>query len=194
MFKLYSPVQVVLLLCLAACFILTQSFTKENFKYQKIRQFIPEGYQVYDTASGDLNGDGYEDLVLVLKSNIESVTSEGVRPLLVLTGKYRGYFDLFARNDKVVLCESCGGVFGDPYQKVTINNGFLSIEHNVGATYKWSRVITFKYEAECKEMVLFEDKTNSYHASAPNKQTGFSSNKRDFGVLPFSCYTYNKGF
>src|SRR4051812_29732870 len=105
MLKIFTPLNALYICCLLICFITTQSFIGRNFNYQKISQFIPPGYEVLDTAFGDLNGDRYVDIALVLRSNNEGSNKDGIRPLVVLFGKAKGNFDLFARNDKVVLCE-----------------------------------------------------------------------------------------
>jgi hypothetical protein len=134
------------------------------------------------------------DYVLVLRSSTENPNSNGERPLLVLTGAPKGKFTLLARNDSVVLCETCGGVFGDPYSKVSIKGAYLSVEHSVGGNWQWSRVITFKYNDESKEMVLNEDVTKSFKKFDPSNQKSVVSNKSDYGVLTFTNYSYNKGF
>src|SRR5262245_26150841 len=87
--------------------------------------FIPEGYQVLDHAMGDLNKDKLNDYLLILKKANESELSDVVehpepRPLLVIIRQKDGSLKLATRNDKVVLCVDCGGVFGDPYAGMTI--------------------------------------------------------------------------
>jgi hypothetical protein len=183
---------VILLLGSLTSFARTNGNTK--FKYEKIKDFIPEGFYVYDTASGDFNADGYTDYVIVLGSNVEGAESANNRPLLVLQGAPKGKFELLARNDNVVLCATCGGVFGDPYSKVSLDGQLLKVEHNVGGNWQWSRVITFKYNTEKKEFVLDEDITKSFQKFNPNNQKTIASNKKDFGTLPFAEYAYNKGF
>lgn len=186
-----------LLIVLLSSFFFTATanfYGKPDFSYKKIREFIPDGYQVYDTASGDFNADGYTDYILVLQSIKENANSGGERPLLLLSGAAKGKLELLARNDHVVLCSTCGGVFGDPYQKISINGSYISVEHGIGGNWQWSRVITFKYDTEKKEMLLYEDITKSYRAALPANQKSVASNKTDFGSLPFSSFAYNKGF
>ncbi len=192
--KIFTPLFSFTLLFLSLSFITNDIYGKSDFSYKKVKEFIPKGYQMYDTASGDFNGDGYTDFLLVLKSNNENPNSNGERPLLLLAGGAKGKLELVARNDHVVLCASCGGVFGDPYQKVSIKGEFFSVEHSVGGNWQWSRTITFKYNSETKEIVLHEDVTKSYQAYAQHKQKSIASNKTDFGNLPFESYSYDKGF
>ncbi|HEX8460069.1 MAG TPA: hypothetical protein VF623_01510 [Segetibacter sp.] len=194
MYKKFTLLLSVLLFGLGMFITSFTTYEKPDFKYEKIKQFIPEGYHIYDTASGDINGDGMRDYVLVLNSNTENANSKGDRPLIVLTGAAKGKFELLARNDNVVLCTTCGGIFGDPYNKISVEGQLIAIEHKVGGNYQWSRIITFKYKADTKEMVLNEDIIRSFEKSSPNNQKSIASNKNDFGVLPFTDYSYNKGF
>jgi hypothetical protein len=192
--KIFTPLFSFTLLFIFLSTITNDIYAKSDFSYKKVKEFIPNGYQIYDTASGDFNGDGYTDFLIVLKSNNENPNSSEERPLLLLAGGAKGKLELVARNDHVVLCASCGGVFGDPYQKVSIKGEFLSVEHSVGGNWQWSRTITFKYNPQTKEIVLHEDITKSYQSYAQHKQKCIASNKTDFGNLPFTSYSYDKGF
>jgi hypothetical protein len=167
---------------------------KERFKFQKVKGFIPSEYQLLDSASGDLNGDGFTDFVMILSSKQGDAEGANLRPLLLLIGDARGNFELAARNDSVVLCSNCGGIYGDPFQGVAIQNGQLSVKHLVGSSWKWSRVISFKYDVEIKDFVLYKDVGISFHTSSPNKRSDIVTNKEDFGKLLLTQYSYNKGY
>ena len=94
---------------------------------QDLKSFIPNGYTLLDSVSGDLNKDGIKDLVLILKNDTEIELSDTTRPLLILHGNKNKSYTLVARNDHVVLCQACGGVFGDPYNNVVAKNNFFSV-------------------------------------------------------------------
>jgi hypothetical protein len=192
--KNFTPLFSIILLFLSLSVAARTIYARPDFSYKKIKEFIPPGYQIFDTASGDFNSDGFIDYLIVLKSAEESANSSGERPLILLAGAAKGKFSFVARNDRVVLCATCGGVFGDPYQKVSINGAFLTVEHSIGGNWQWSRTITFKYNKEKKEILLHEDITKSYPSYAQNKQKSMASNKADFGNLPFTSYSYDKGF
>jgi hypothetical protein len=184
----------VTILAVTVCFCALQVFAKDKIKFQKIKPFIPIEYELLDSSSGDLNSDGFWDFVMILKSKQENTSESNLRPLLLLLGNSRGSFDLIARNDSVVLCGNCGGIYGDPFQGVSISDGYLSVKHLVGSNWRWTRVISFKYDSELKDFVLYKDAGISYHISSPNKQSNIITNKEDFGKLLFTQYSYNKGF
>lgn len=156
-----------------------------------IKPFIPKGFTLLDSASGDLNNDGFKDLIVVLKNDLEGTVPDTTRPLLILHGSKNGTYKLIAKNDHVVLCEACGGVFGNPYEGITIKNNYFSIGHYGGSSWRWTRIITFKYDLKSKQYVLHKDAGISFHTSDPDKTTENIHRKKDFDKLPFSKYNYN---
>ncbi|HZH36685.1 MAG TPA: hypothetical protein VEX65_05385 [Flavisolibacter sp.] len=169
-------------------FILFLFISRAVFGQNKsIQNFIPAGYILLDSASGDLNRDSYRDLVLVLKKNGEEDSVDVPRPLLLLQGSATGY-SLAGRNDNVVLCYSCGGVFGDPYQGITIKNGYFSLEHYGGSSWRWTRIITFRYDAKGKQFRLHRDAGASFHTAEPDNQEQVLYHPERFGKTWFTQY------
>jgi hypothetical protein len=161
-------------------------------QYKNLEEFIPTDFTILDSSSGDINKDGINDLVLILKNKYENFNTDTTRPLLLLQGNKFGKFKLITRNDSVVLCMGCGGVFGDPYQGISIKNGFFSIEHYGGSGWRWTRIITFKFDIKKQCFYLHRDAGQSWHTSDPNKTTENLFNKNDFGKISFDKYSYNK--
>lgn len=161
----------------------------QNFKPNTFTYYIPENFQVLDSLAGDLNGDNIPDMILILKTNNEELLPESSRPLIILTGNKSGSFDLRARNDSVVLCKNCGGVFGDPYQNITIGDGSFSIEHYGGSSWRWSRSVTFKFDPGSKKFFLQMDSGISYHTSNPDSTETIVHNKDYFNKLTIENYS-----
>ncbi len=166
---------------------------KATAQFHPLSTFIPQGFTILDTTSGDLNKDGNKDMVLILKNAHEDDNTDTSRPLLLLAGNKDGQYKLIARNDHVVLCKGCGGIFGDPYEGLSIKNGFFSIEHYGGSNWRWTRIITFRFDKIKNQFILHRDAGDSFHTSNPNKTTEQLYNKQDFGRLLFTRYTSEKG-
>ena len=178
-----------LLILISFIFLIEQTSLGQ---FKNLKQIIPQDFTILDSASGDLNRDGVRDLVLILKNNYEKFNTDTTRPLLLLQGNKYGLYKLIARNDSVVLCMGCGGVFGDPYQGISIKNGYFSIEHYGGSGWRWTRIITFKFVAKINQFVLHRDAGFSWHVSDVNKQTEYLFGKDDFNKVFFKNYSYSK--
>ncbi len=168
------------------CLILTGFAAQSQTKAVPYTSFIPKGYTLLDSATGNLNKDAHKDMVLILRNNAEKINSDTTRPLLLLAGKGNGLFTLMERNDHVVLCAGCGGVFGDPYRGITVKNGYFSIEHYGGSGWRWTRIITFKWDTATERFKLHRDAGVSFHTSDPNKQEEMTYRKQDFGKIFFN--------
>lgn len=157
-----------------------------------IRQLIPLGWDVIDTMTGDLNRDQYIDLLIILRDPAEDSLGDVPRPLLVCTGDPENIFTVVARNENVVLCKDCGGVFGDPYDGLAIKNGYFSVEHYGGSSWRWTNISTFKYNESQKTWLLHRDAGVSYNVFDPDgTEEENVRNQEHYGKMKFT--EYNSG-
>lgn len=163
-------------------------------QYHTVRFYIPSGYTILGRASGDINRDGYADLVVVLKNPYEKYNGDTTRPLLVLAGNGKGSYRLLARNDSVVLCSNCGGVHGDPFEEVAAGKARFSVQHFGGSGWKWTRVITFAYDSVRRQLMLRSDGGWSWHSTNPDLRTRIANRPQDFGRITFEAFSYNLAF
>ncbi len=167
---------------------------KDEFK-----SFIPKGFSLLSSSKGNLNLDALEDAIIVIKADNEKETSDVVdrptkRPLLILIGKGKNEFELVKRNENAVYCVDCGGVFGDPFEGVTIKNGYFSVEHYGGSSWRWTRIITFKYSKAENDWFLHKDGGDSFNVTAdPDTKETKIRTVKDFGKIAFEKYDIYKG-
>jgi hypothetical protein len=163
-----------------------------KFLAQKsINDFVLKGYSILDKAQGDLNQDGYPDYVVILRNNLDTVATDTARPLLIIHGQQNGTYKLAAHSNHIVLCKSCGGVFGDPYTGIVIKHNYFSVEFYGGSNWRWSRVITFKYDPLTQSYILHKDAGDSFNALDPEKSEPQIYNKQLWNKLPFTQYNYD---
>jgi hypothetical protein len=84
----------------------------------EMQPFVPQGHEALDFAAGDLDGDGREDAVLILKGPAEVQEKDDMdarRPLVLLIRQPDGRLKQVRRADRLVYCRTCGGMMGDPY-------------------------------------------------------------------------------
>jgi hypothetical protein len=158
---------------------------------KSLLKIIPKGYSVLNFTKGNLNRDKYDDAILILKHNGED-KDELKRPLYILIGNKNGEFKKVAQNYNSVLGYFDGGVFGDPFDGVTIKKGYFSIEHYGGSNWRWSRIVTFKYNKKKKNWFLYKDGGDSYHTSNPDKVKTQIQTVKNFGVVSFEEYNIFK--
>lgn len=178
-------------------------WTKETFKADitnvpvSISQFVLEGYTALDTVTGNLNLDAFTDMIMVLKKNGEDTTSDVTehpekRPLLILLGQPDKSLKQAARNDNAVYCIDCGGAMGDPFMGVVIKNGYFSVEHYGGSSWRWERIITFKYSDTEKNWNLHKDGHKSFQATEEGKEERKILTTKDFGKVKFEDFDIYK--
>lgn len=153
---------------------------------------IPKGYEVLDTTYGNLNSDSIQDVIIALKSPREDTSANPEypvrRPLLILLGTRTGSYTFGFRNDKVIDCIICGGVMGDPFNGITIKNGFFTVEHSGGSSWRWTRYITFRFNPQKMQFYLHRIDQSSFHASKPDKIETTVKTQKNFGGIEFTKY------
>lgn len=154
---------------------------------RKLNQFIPQGYVLLDSKSGDLNQDGYVDYVIICNSPNE-MEDESKRALIILHGQANGSLKMIDRNDNIVMCAQCGGVTGDPFTGITIKKNFFSIEHEGGSSDQWTRIITFKYNLDEGRYYINRDAGEVWNTNSKKKKKLESYSKDQWGVVPFENY------
>jgi hypothetical protein len=155
-----------LLLTFILTTIITTVFGQVEQK-QNLTDFLPKGYVVFEKINGDLNKDGIEDCILIIKGTDRSK---------IITDKYRGQLDrnrrgliiLFNKNDKYELagknldCFSSenedGGVYFAPELSIEIKKLNLYISYFHGRYGYWG--YTFRFQNSDFELIGYDDSDN----------------------------------
>ncbi|OMQ13338.1 hypothetical protein [[Flexibacter] sp. ATCC 35103] len=174
---------------------------------QKLKSFIPKGYEAIIEEKGDLNLDKIEDCILVLRKATEETTSnmeEGKpdkRPLLLLLGQKDGNYKLAYKNENAAYCIDCGGLFGDPFNAIVIKNGYFSVEHRISGGHHWEHITTFKFNKTKNNWYLYKDHFINYilnPSQDPNAEALIANvdkleTVKDFGEISFQQFNiYSK--
>ena len=153
--------------------------------------FLPAGYELLDYVQGDLNNDKRMDAILIAKKQGEdTVMDENVkRPMILLTRQTNGKLKHTLRNDNAILCRTCGGVFGDPYEGVMIIPGGFEMLFYGGSSWRWGYTFTFNYNHAKKNWFLTTEKQVRFQAGDPEtttKETTIQS--AELGEIPFVLF------
>lgn len=125
--------------------------------------FIPDKFVAFDTIIGDLNKDGQEDYVLIIKGTEKSrfvdhesrgKLDRNRRGIIVLLKKNENY-EMLVKNDTCFSSENeDGGVYFAPEMDVTIEKGKLFINYSHGRYGYWS--YTFRLKNNDLELIGFD--------------------------------------
>ena len=160
-------------LCVASLVVAAQD--KDLKVPPEVAPFVESGTKAIALEKADLNGDGSEDFVLVLEKEKPAKDADdfpvGQRPLLILLRGADGKLKVAKRNERIVMCSQCGGVFGEPFEGVIAKTNTFSVEHYGGSSWRWKYSYKFNYSRIDKTWQLVRVEEINYHTSNPNKAT-----------------------
>jgi hypothetical protein len=158
----------------------------------ELAPFVPNDHEALDFATGDLDGDGRADAVLILKGPDEvreKDDMEALRPLLLLVRQPDGRLKQERRADRIVYCRTCGGMMGDPYMETVVETGRFTVSHYGGSAWRWGADYTFAYDPASKDWFLDREKTTSFHATDPDGTRAESTLTREqLGDFPIEGF------
>ncbi len=146
--------------------------------------FVPKGYVIFEKIKGDLNKDGVDDYVLIIKgtnkSKIITDQSRGKldrnrRGIVILLNKKNSY-ELAAKNYDCFSSENeDGGVYFAPELSVEIKKGNLYVNYGHGRYGSWK--YTFRYQNADFELIGY-DTTNGGVVVSSEKSINFLTKKK----------------
>ena len=114
---------------------------------------------VLGAAAGDLNGDGKDDLAVTVNLASGSEEVEDTRETCVLLAEGGAYKARHA-NIGLVRGPHEGGVFGDPFDGLSIEDGALTVSLYGGSSWKWGHSYQFRYAG--KQLMLTKTESFSF--------------------------------
>lgn len=137
----------------------------------EVRPFIEPDTRVLALQAADLNSDKLRDYVLVLEKQLSEVDPgnppEGQRPLVILVRQADGKLVVAKRNDKIVYCSFCGGVFGDPFAGIAVRPGGFTVSHYGGSNWRWGNSFRFAYSRRDQTWQLVRVEETTFNAGDP---------------------------
>lgn len=157
--------------------------------------YISEHEEVMDQQVGLLDADNHSDWLVAVRTlaedSVDTLEEPMPRRLLIMINNGDNTYTLKSESQGAILCKDCGGMFGDPFDALVIKNRYFSVEHYGGSSWRWRRIITFKYNAEEQDWFLHKDGNIAYHSSDPeNTYEEEVRGTDELGVVRFSQYNY----
>lgn len=114
---------------------------------------------------------------------------KGKRAAKIAIRTASGSLDIIKSNPKAVLCAECGGVFGDPFDGISVATNVFAIHHYGGSGWRWANTYQFGFSRRDNTWQLVLVRELSYHTSDPDKQTVKTYRPpRHFGKIDFSDF------
>lgn len=164
--------------------IYTRLENKSTFQSKNPEDFIPEGYILYkeegqEILIGDLNKDGLEDRVLIIKktgkdgydkNQFDKIVDKNRRGIIILFNK-GNYFELALKNYDCFSSENeDGGVYFPPELWVEIKKGNLHINYAHGRYGGWG--YTFRHQNRDFELIGYDEMYN--RGPVPQEETSIN--------------------
>lgn len=117
----------------------------------QITDFVPEGWELWDSVELDFNEDGIPDYVGVLQAVLadedkdQTFQPEYPRILFAAASDGTAGYCLDFQDGNVVRTRDEGGVFGDPYLPLTAERTSFTIHTYGGSAWRWSEDYTYTY-------------------------------------------------
>lgn len=108
-----------------------------------LSEFTPKWWRIIGQADGDLNGDGIADKAIVYNTPINDEEFEA--RCLAIYKKENGKWKLWLQTFAPLLSSGGGGMMGDPFDGISIEDGCIIINHFGGSSEKWSQQHSYKY-------------------------------------------------
>jgi len=185
----------ILAFCLVSMLSMSAAAQNDEIKIPNdVRPFIQKGLIAIALETGDLNADGRKDHILVVSEPVDENAAweegAGERSVMILVREPGGELRLAGRNDLVVLCRNCGGVFGDPFAGVSIRGSSFTVNNYGGSNDRWSYSYTFAYSRRDSTWQLVRVEDESFHALDPKHTTKrrVYTPPKNFGLINFADF------
>ena len=104
----------------------------------------PTGYKKLGQATGDLDKDGQAEQVIVFDT--ERNGEMGTERDIQIFRNTDDAWELWHTSIGAVLPSEGGGMMGDPFQEVNIENGCIVFSHFGGSRQKWNYIHRFRFQ------------------------------------------------
>ena len=149
---------------------------------RQLADFVPEGWEIMDSAELDFNEDGIFDYVGVLR--VTPIQMDGYvrspdypRILFAIASDETEGYRLDFQDINLIRTRDEGGIHGDPYEPLTVEEVSFTTHAYGGSGWRWSEDYTYTYREGTWWLTLSED-TYGYG----DYITDYSRNDWDSGV------------
>ncbi|MFS4457503.1 hypothetical protein [Maribacter sp. 2304DJ31-5] len=108
-------------------------------------------FEIIEEKTGDLDNDGIAEKVIVYETN-EKTEFGNIREIQILKNK-SGEWTEWQKSKNAILKSQEGGMWGDPFEGIEIENGILKIHFFGGSSWKWSYIDKYRFQNNQFELI-----------------------------------------
>lgn len=115
----------------------------------------PEGYNSFFQNTGDLDGDGVPELAIGYNTKAldpDEVMDDVPRELIIYKQK-EGAWSEWYRSSNALMSSAGGGMMGDPFDTLRIEDGKMTIVQLGGSSWKWNETETYQWQKDDFKMI-----------------------------------------
>jgi len=112
-------------------------------------------FDIIEEKIGDLDNDGVDEKVIIFETN-DKTDLGNVREIKILKHKSGKWIE-WRQSKNAILKSEEGGMMGDPFQGIDIENGILKIHFFGGSSWKWSYTDTYRFQNNQFELIGYTD-------------------------------------
>lgn len=134
---------------------------------RQLTDFVPFGWELWDSVELDFNGDGVSDYVGVLQAvmtdedGYQIYRLEYPRILFAIASDKAEVYRLDFQDENVIRKRDEGGIYGDPYLPLTAEGTSFTTHTYGGSAWRWSEDYTYTYR-EGEWWLTSSEKTYGY--------------------------------
>lgn len=145
---------------------------------------IPNGWKILEKdkddpikAEGDLNKDGIIDFAAIIEKTTNTEEAPP-RELIIAFGNKDNTYSLSINAEKVILRADEGGIWGDPFDSLSIDRGSVVVSDYGGSNWRWYNKYRFRFQNN--DWYLIGATMGSYFTGTTTRE---NADEEDYNLL-----------
>lgn len=132
---------------------------------------LPKDIRIKDICEGDIGNDGIKDVAVVFEYAGDATKDAWYpdevndRVLFVYREIRDEYYVVSCKNYNLIKGRTEGGVFGDPYNGIAIEDGMLKVSDYGGSSLRWGHEYYFGYHDDTFALCKYVEYSHSTHTA-----------------------------
>lgn len=157
-----------------------------------LEDFVPDGYHILAQTKGNLNHDSLQDIAAILESDVyiedlkETDHKQKARIFIIIFARPLGGYSLSAQSNHCIMLSDDGGMLGDPFQELYLENKTVCIDYYGGSIDRWAYTYKWKFQQKGWFLIGATYKTMSPHDNLSEKYDfNLNTGVAEYTVMPY---------